>query len=159
MNGYYSAISAPDRKGACFMAVCRGKVSEGLDFCDGNGRAVIITGLPFPPSRDPRVLEKQKYLEDNRRDPKFQGLTGQQWYRLEATRAVNQVYFLSLCKHSPCYVERVSCNRLLGESFVIGWITALFCCVISDFLVLILSNSFRLGYAQESKHSLSSVRC
>lgn len=73
------------------MAVCRGKVSEGLDFCDGNGRSVIITGLPFPPSRDSRVLEKQKYLEDNKKDPLFQGLSGQQWYRLEATRAVNQV--------------------------------------------------------------------
>lgn len=97
MNGYYSAIESPDRKGGCFMAVCRGKVSEGLDFCDCNGRAVIITGLPFPPSRDPRVLEKQKYLEDNRKDAKFQGLTGQQWYRLEATRAVNQAIFIGHC--------------------------------------------------------------
>ena len=91
MSGYYEAVASPDRKGACFMAVCRGKVSEGLDFCDGNGRAVIITGLPYPPSRDPRVMEKQKYLEDNRKTPQFKGLTGQQWYRLEATRAVNQV--------------------------------------------------------------------
>lgn len=91
MNGYYTAIAGPERRGAIFMAVCRGKVSEGLDFCDGNGRAVIITGLPYPPSRDPRVLEKQRYLEDNQKDPHFKGLTGQQWYRLEATRAVNQV--------------------------------------------------------------------
>ena len=97
MTGYYNAVASPDRKGACFMAVCRGKVSEGLDFCDGNGRAVIITGLPYPPSRDPRVLEKQKYLEDNRKNAKgLLGLTGQQWYRLEATRAVNQVTFAFL---------------------------------------------------------------
>lgn len=27
--------------GALFLAVCRGKVSEGLDFADGNARAVI----------------------------------------------------------------------------------------------------------------------
>ena len=26
------------------MAVCRGKVAEGLDFADNNGRAVLITG-------------------------------------------------------------------------------------------------------------------
>ena len=91
MSGYYGAVANPDRRGAIFMAVCRGKVSEGVDFWDGNGRAVIITGLPFPPSRDPRVIEKQKYLEDNRKDPLLQGLTGQQWYRLEAPRAVNQV--------------------------------------------------------------------
>lgn len=52
MNGYYSAVASPDRKGACFMAVCRGKVSEGLDFCDGNGRAVIVS-----------IVEKTSYLQ------------------------------------------------------------------------------------------------
>ena len=31
------------------------QVSEGLDFADVNGRAVIITGQPFPPRMDPRV--------------------------------------------------------------------------------------------------------
>ena len=30
-------------------------MSEGLDFADVNGRAVIITGLPYPPRMDPRV--------------------------------------------------------------------------------------------------------
>lgn len=48
------------------MAVCRGKVSEGLDFANANGRAVIITGLPFPPLKDPRVMLKQRYLEENK---------------------------------------------------------------------------------------------
>lgn len=28
-------------QGALFLAVCRGKVSEGLDFADNNARAVI----------------------------------------------------------------------------------------------------------------------
>ena len=32
-GGHYS--------GALFLAVCRGKVSEGLDFADNNARAVI----------------------------------------------------------------------------------------------------------------------
>ena len=31
------------------------KVSEGLDFADANGRAVIITGIPYPPKVDPKV--------------------------------------------------------------------------------------------------------
>lgn len=64
MESFYQSIK--DSKGACFMAVCRGKVSEGLDFADRNGRAVIITGLPFPPLKDPKVILKKKYLEDNR---------------------------------------------------------------------------------------------
>ncbi len=33
---------------ALFCAVCRGKVSEGLDFSDHNARAVIVIGIPFP---------------------------------------------------------------------------------------------------------------
>lgn len=89
INDYYSKISDPSTKGACFMAVCRGKVSEGLDFADMNGRAVIITGLPFPPLKDPRIILKKKYLEELRvKDKDF--LSGDEWYSLEATRAVNQ---------------------------------------------------------------------
>ena len=43
------------RTGALFLAVCRGKVSEGLDFADENARAVITVGIPFPSSKDKQV--------------------------------------------------------------------------------------------------------
>lgn len=89
MNGYYEHIAAPNSKGAVFMAVCRGKVSEGLDFADQNGRAVIITGLPFPPYKDPKIVLKKKYLSDNR-TRENEMLSGDDWYFLEASRAVNQ---------------------------------------------------------------------
>ncbi|XP_041977569.1 regulator of telomere elongation helicase 1 homolog [Aricia agestis] len=89
ISEYYSKINDPNTKGACFMAVCRGKVSEGLDFADMNGRAVIITGLPFPPLKDPRIILKKKYLEELRAKEK-DFLSGDEWYSLEATRAVNQ---------------------------------------------------------------------
>eukprot|EP00842_Homolaphlyctis_polyrhiza_P002065 jgi/Hompol1/285/HPOL_000400-RA len=38
-----------------FFAVCRGKASEGLDFSDRKGRAVVICGIPYPASKDPKV--------------------------------------------------------------------------------------------------------
>jgi len=41
-------------------------VSEGLDFSDCNGRAVVITGLPFPPVMDPKVILKMKFLDEVR---------------------------------------------------------------------------------------------
>ncbi|XP_023015854.2 regulator of telomere elongation helicase 1 homolog [Leptinotarsa decemlineata] len=89
MTNYYEKVNDPNLKGAIFMGVCRGKVSEGLDFADANGRAVIITGLPYPPLKDPRVILKKRYLDVcNATDREF--LRGDEWYSLEASRAVNQ---------------------------------------------------------------------
>lgn len=89
MSEFYNKISDVTSRGACFLAVCRGKVSEGLDFADMNGRAVVITGLPFPPFKDPRIILKKKYLEEQRAKDK-EYLSGDEWYSLEASRAVNQ---------------------------------------------------------------------
>lgn len=89
MNEYYARIDDPNSRGATFMAVCRGKVSEGLDFADSRGRAVIITGLPYPPYKDPKVMLKKKYLDENR-TRENEMLSGNDWYYLEASRAVNQ---------------------------------------------------------------------
>lgn len=41
--------------GALLIAVCRGKVSEGLDFSDDNARAVVTIGIPFPNIKDLQV--------------------------------------------------------------------------------------------------------
>lgn len=48
------------------FAVCRGKISEGIDFADDNGRAVIVTGLPFPLYTDPKVILKRRYLDESK---------------------------------------------------------------------------------------------
>ncbi|KFM76132.1 Regulator of telomere elongation helicase 1-like protein, partial [Stegodyphus mimosarum] len=88
IEAYYSAIKEPNSKGATLLAVCRGKVSEGLDFADKNARAVVITGLPFAPSMDPRVKMKMQYLDSLAKENK--GLYGNDWYVLQASRAVNQ---------------------------------------------------------------------
>ncbi|XP_047476480.1 regulator of telomere elongation helicase 1 homolog [Penaeus chinensis] len=116
MTEYYQKINDPALKGACFMAVCRGKVSEGLDFANRNGRAVIITGLPYPPFKDPRVVLKQKYLEETRLKNKT-GLTGQEWYKLEASRAVNQAIG-RVIRHKDDYGAIILCdNRFAAPNF------------------------------------------
>ncbi|MES1911677.1 MAG: hypothetical protein MHM6MM_004075 [Cercozoa sp. M6MM] len=76
--------SADKATGALMYAVARGKVSEGLDFADRNGRAVVIVGLPLPNYGDPRVTQKRAFL-----DRKQRGL-GNEWYQQQALRAVNQ---------------------------------------------------------------------
>jgi len=48
MDRYYSAIYEDDKRGAVMMGVCRGRMSEGLDFSDNAARMVIIIGIPFP---------------------------------------------------------------------------------------------------------------
>lgn len=62
MAAYYARVAAPGSSGAAFLAVCRGKASEGLDFADANGRGVMVTGLPYPPRLDPRVVLKMQFL-------------------------------------------------------------------------------------------------
>lgn len=34
--------------GAVLMGVCRGKISEGMDFSDKAARCVIMIGIPYP---------------------------------------------------------------------------------------------------------------
>uniref|UniRef100_G1P4B3 Regulator of telomere elongation helicase 1 n=1 Tax=Myotis lucifugus TaxID=59463 RepID=G1P4B3_MYOLU len=92
MGAYYAAVASPGSRGAAFLAVCRGKASEGLDFADVNGRGVVVTGLPYPPRKDPRVILKMQFLDEmkGRSGASGQFLSGQDWYRQQASRAVNQ---------------------------------------------------------------------
>ncbi|XP_055022921.1 Fanconi anemia group J protein isoform X2 [Boleophthalmus pectinirostris] len=86
---YYDAIKYTDhRDGALLIAVCRGKVSEGLDFTDDNARAVVTIGIPFPNIKDLQVELKMKY---NDQHCKTRGLlSGNRWYEIQAYRALNQ---------------------------------------------------------------------
>ncbi|XP_008292635.1 regulator of telomere elongation helicase 1 [Stegastes partitus] len=92
IDGYYNKVNGSESKGATFFAVCRGKASEGLDFADTFGRGVVITGLPFPPKMDPRVVLKMQFLDEmsRKKAPGLKYLSGQEWYRQQAFRAVNQ---------------------------------------------------------------------
>nr|XP_021528107.1 regulator of telomere elongation helicase 1 [Aotus nancymaae] len=92
ISAYYERVTSPGSTGAAFLAVCRGKASEGLDFSDTNGRGVIVTGLPYPPRMDPRVVLKMQFLDEMKGQGGTGGqfLSGQEWYRQQASRAVNQ---------------------------------------------------------------------
>ncbi|AEE30014.1 RAD3-like DNA-binding helicase protein [Arabidopsis thaliana] len=76
------------KKGAAFLAVCRGKVSEGIDFADDNARAVIIVGIPFPNLHDIQVGLKKKYNDTYKSSKSLLG--GSEWYCQQAYRALNQ---------------------------------------------------------------------
>ncbi|KAJ8312439.1 hypothetical protein KUTeg_009812 [Tegillarca granosa] len=77
-----------DTSGALFIAVCRGKVSEGLDFADNNARAVITVGIPYPNFKDVQVKLKREYNDKHRAERGL--LSGGDWYEIQAFRALNQ---------------------------------------------------------------------
>lgn len=66
MSEYYEGINS--KKGGIFLAVCRGKVSEGLDFSDANARGVIIIGIPFPNVKDAKVIQKRGFNDAGSHD-------------------------------------------------------------------------------------------
>lgn len=111
MDRYYSAVFEDDR-GAILMAVCRGRISEGLDFSDKAARAVIVVGIPYPQMTDPKIILKKEYLDQKQQNafreahkpqptaqkgtsllikhvPRPTVLNGKDWYNQQATRAVN----------------------------------------------------------------------
>lgn len=67
MDAYYEDIfrgsQGTTSGGAILMGVCRGKISEGLDFSDNAARCVIIVGLPYPQVKDPKVILKKEFLD------------------------------------------------------------------------------------------------
>ncbi|XP_075819494.1 regulator of telomere elongation helicase 1 isoform X1 [Microtus pennsylvanicus] len=118
IDAYYQQVASPGSSGATFLAVCRGKASEGLDFSDMNGRGVIVTGLPYPPRMDPRVILKMQFLDELRARSGAGGqcLSGQEWYQQQASRAVNQAIgrvirhrhdygAIFLCDHRFAYAD------------------------------------------------------
>ncbi|CAG2206177.1 BACH1 [Mytilus edulis] len=74
--------------GALFLAVCRGKVSEGLDFADNFARAVITVGIPYPNWKDIQVGQKRMYNDKHKMSKGL--LSGSEWYEIQAFRALNQ---------------------------------------------------------------------
>eukprot|EP00960_Hanusia_phi_P027503 746864-Hanusia_phi.AAC.4 len=48
------------KTGAIFLAVCRGKVSEGIDLADDNARGVIVVGIPYPNAMDNKEMQQTR---------------------------------------------------------------------------------------------------
>lgn len=69
---------------AALFAVMRGKLSEGQNFPDEKGRAVIIVGIPYPNTKDAKLIAQKEYYEK-----KGHGM-GNQWYFDQTFFTVNQ---------------------------------------------------------------------
>ncbi|EAY13620.1 helicase, putative [Trichomonas vaginalis G3] len=76
--------NAVKEEGAALFAVCRGKMSEGIDFSDDYARSVFVVGIPFPNTKDPKVILRKQFYESKKKG------SGMKWYIDSAMRVVNQ---------------------------------------------------------------------
>ncbi|VDK82424.1 unnamed protein product, partial [Onchocerca ochengi] len=87
-------VRESDGGGAIFFAVCRAKVSEGIDFLDSESRGVIVIGVPYAPTTNPRTELKKQFLTKQRMSvPKEElkkNISADEWYQVDAIRGVNQ---------------------------------------------------------------------
>nr|CCA14540.1 conserved hypothetical protein [Albugo laibachii Nc14] len=117
VDEYHQSIKVK-QEGAVFFAVCRGRVSEGIDFANEKGRAVVITGLPFPPTKDPKIILKKGILDEAtvaENETASCKLTGNQWYIQQASRAVNQAIG-RVIRHRHDYGAIILCDERFGLS-------------------------------------------
>ncbi|KAL6527902.1 Regulator of telomere elongation helicase 1 [Orobanche minor] len=93
------------------------KVSEGLDFADHAGRAVVITGLPFATLTDPKIRLKREYLDHQTQSRKSisKGLTGEEWYSQQTLRAINQAIG-RVIRHRHDYGAIILCDERFAHS-------------------------------------------
>ena len=93
LQGYYSAVSRNgSNKPALFLAVCRGKASEGLDFADARARAVLVFGVPFPSATSSQVVAKKQF-NDMRAQAYDRGMLP----ALSSNPAIGELFFPSGC--------------------------------------------------------------
>jgi len=86
MAKFVAKVDQPNGRGAMLLAVCRGKVAEGIDFADRHGRAVVLTGIPYPSVMDEQVKLKKEYMDR----VYGKAFSGDDWYKQQAMRAMNQ---------------------------------------------------------------------
>ena len=90
LSSYYATVDE-GQKQAILFAVCRGKVSEGIDFSDDYARTVVVVGIPFANVSSLQVVLKRQFQDNKKQsDDTGQALSGEQWYCQQAYRAVNQ---------------------------------------------------------------------
>ncbi|OHT12532.1 hypothetical protein TRFO_17578 [Tritrichomonas foetus] len=94
--------------GGLLIGVCRGSMSEGMDFSDTQARAVFLFGIPYPSYMDLEVRMKRTYNDkmcvtanstnsnttninnNNTRNDVNNAISGSEWYETQAFRGVFQ---------------------------------------------------------------------
>lgn len=123
-------------RGALLLSVVGGKMSEGINFSDRLGRAVVIVGLPYPNINSPEWKAKTEYVEvatlarltshDHQPAPmkreEAAGIakqTARDFYENACMRAVNQSIGRAI-RHKGDYAAIVLCDCRYGTERIRG---------------------------------------
>ncbi|ROT37810.1 DNA repair helicase [Sodiomyces alkalinus F11] len=123
-------------RGALLLSVVGGKMSEGINFSDRLGRAVVIVGLPYPNMQSPEWKAKTEYVEATTlgrlTDPAREGgptkrdeavtaakQAAREFYENACMRAVNQSIGRAI-RHRGDYAAIVLCDRRYGTERIRG---------------------------------------
>ncbi|MCJ1437203.1 ATP-dependent DNA helicase chl1 [Xylographa pallens] len=112
LQDYTHAIQAG--KGGLLLSVIGGKMSEGINFSDKLGRAVVVVGLPFPNIHTAEWKAKLEYIENatiSRGGSAADGkMAGRQFYENACMRAVNQSIGRAI-RHQNDYAAIIMLDR------------------------------------------------
>ena len=78
------------RRGAIYLGVCNGKLSEGIDFKDDLARGVFMVGVPYPNIERMDIKLKKEHFDENKDTCDKKILSGTEWYNLKTSIAINQ---------------------------------------------------------------------
>ncbi|XP_016986534.1 ATP-dependent DNA helicase DDX11 [Drosophila rhopaloa] len=107
LEKYALAIKASQSGGALLLSVVGGKLSEGLNFADDLGRAVLVVGLPYPNRQAPELQERMRHL-----DEKLGPGSGNEFYENLCMKAVNQCI-----GRAVRHIKDYACVYLLDERY------------------------------------------
>lgn len=124
----YSASIYQD-KGGLLLSVVGGKMSEGINFSDRLGRAVVVVGLPFPNIQSAQWKAKLSYVEKStvsRGGTQDEGkAAARDFYENACMRAVNQSIGRAI-RHQKDYASIILMDRRYRtpriENKLPGWI-------------------------------------
>ena len=137
--GSYSKqiLDSKDHRGALLLSVVNGSLSEGINFSDRLGRAVIVIGMPFPNPHSAEWKAKMEYIEQKTRErhhvaggsvieaEKSGKAAAQSFYENATMRAVNQAIGRAI-RHKNDYAAILLIDRRYAteriQAKLPGWI-------------------------------------
>ncbi|EDV32677.1 uncharacterized protein Dana_GF22147 [Drosophila ananassae] len=108
LEDYASAVKDKSSGGALLLSVVGGKLSEGLNFTDDLGRAVLVVGLPYPNRKSLELQTRMQHLDQH-----LGSRAGEEFYENLCLKAVNQCIGRAI-RHIGDY----ACVYLLDERYI-----------------------------------------